>query len=335
MLSGSKAWSLIQPLLGVATDHGIEAPRLRSWLGGVSPPEALPIASVLELWANVASACRDPELPLRGARRLRIEDLSVMGLATLAAPTGHAALEQALRALPLVASGGQWRAERVQDLLRVDWIRGGERWLGHRLANESGVASFVACLRQVLGEDVAPSRVSFRHAAPACSAAHRDYFRCRVEYGAERDGFELPWEALSRAPRLANPALAAHLRAEAEARLRLRAPERLSPEVRAEIEYQLSAGAEVTSSGVAGALGLSERTLRRRLLAEGTSFRALACEGRAEAAEVLLRHTALSVTDIALQVGFADSAALAHALRRRFGCSARQLRRQARSSARI
>ena len=66
---------------------------------------------------------------------------------------------------------------------------------------------------------------------------------------------------------------------------------------------------------VAGALGWSERTLRRRLTAEGTSYQRLLDEAREPLAHDLLA-TGLRVEDVAHRLGYAEAASFIHAFRR-------------------
>ena len=67
---------------------------------------------------------------------------------------------------------------------------------------------------------------------------------------------------------------------------------------------------------IAERLKMSERTLRRKLELEGTSFRELIDELRAQAAIKYVRDTDLTVEDIAFALGFSDAAAFRHAFRR-------------------
>ena len=77
---------------------------------------------------------------------------------------------------------------------------------------------------------------------------------------------------------------------------------------------------------VAARLGLSQPTLHRRLRAAGTGWRALLDEHRMVAAERMLRETSRSVADVALAVGYAESASFSRAFSRHFGRSPRDCR---------
>ena len=70
---------------------------------------------------------------------------------------------------------------------------------------------------------------------------------------------------------------------------------------------------------VAGAMALSEATLRRRLAAEGTSLTDLLTDARMATALTLLQATTQSVSQIALSVGYESQSRFAARFRHRFG----------------
>jgi AraC-like DNA-binding protein len=79
----------------------------------------------------------------------------------------------------------------------------------------------------------------------------------------------------------------------------------------------------INLSSIAQLLELHPRTLNRRLSAEGTTFNALLAETRYTIAQQLLRDTELNISDIALILGYAESASFNHAFRRWSGSTAK------------
>jgi AraC-like DNA-binding protein len=84
-------------------------------------------------------------------------------------------------------------------------------------------------------------------------------------------------------------------------------------DVRVLVAQRLREGAPMAE--VAAALGVTERTLRRRLAAEGTGYRALVEEVRSGLAAELLA-VGLPVADVAARLGYAETAPLTRAHRR-------------------
>lgn len=91
-----------------------------------------------------------------------------------------------------------------------------------------------------------------------------------------------------------------------------RARSGLAQEVRVLITQRLARGAPMEE--VAAALAISERTLRRRLRAQGTGYQELLDEVRSALAATLLDGPAtMPVAAVAARLGYADAAAFAHA----------------------
>ncbi len=86
-------------------------------------------------------------------------------------------------------------------------------------------------------------------------------------------------------------------------------------------------GDDTSLVSVGRRLKISERTLRRRLLQEGTSFREIAGQLKIQLAIKYLRDTDLSVEDIAFALGFSDCANFRQAFRRWTNKSPAEFRR--------
>jgi AraC-like DNA-binding protein len=83
---------------------------------------------------------------------------------------------------------------------------------------------------------------------------------------------------------------------------------------------------------VASAIGLSARTLQRRLAEAGASYSRLVESERFARAIALLRDAPSSITGVALALGYRDLASFTHAFRRWTGESPREFRRRAGAS---
>ncbi|WP_374534613.1 helix-turn-helix transcriptional regulator, partial [Phenylobacterium sp.] len=80
---------------------------------------------------------------------------------------------------------------------------------------------------------------------------------------------------------------------------------------------------------VAAELGLSTRSLQRRLGEAGASFTALRDEARMTEAMVLLSRSQLALPDLARRLGYSQESAFSRAVKAWWGASPRDLRRDA------
>lgn len=104
---------------------------------------------------------------------------------------------------------------------------------------------------------------------------------------------------------------------------------KLSRSLRHRVARHLAENVEAspTSASTAAALCISERTLRRELQAEGTSFRELLNAIRMDAACRHLETSPLAVEEIAWRLGYEESTNFVRAFRRHMGLTPQQYRR--------
>jgi len=79
--------------------------------------------------------------------------------------------------------------------------------------------------------------------------------------------------------------------------------------------HQMVLSGTSSAETVALLFGIHERTLRKRLTAEGTSLQELVSQTRFEIAKQLLENTELPLSDIASALHFADAAIFSRAFR--------------------
>ena len=231
-------------------------------------------------------------------RRYHVSTFGIFGYALLASRTVLDAMDVALRFIDLSFTFAIPRAELVGDTVRITVD-------GERLPAD--------VRRFLLDRDAAAIRTVLDELVPGGVPT-------RLRRGADTVVLEVDAVQLGRPLPQSNPqslALSEALCRDVVERRRQRTG--TSREVRILVTQQLRAGAPMAA--VAHELGLSERTLRRRLGAEGTSYQRLLDEVRESLAVELLGTGRLSVEDVALRLGYAEASPFIVAFRRWTGAT--------------
>lgn len=138
----------------------------------------------------------------------------------------------------------------------------------------------------------------------------------RFEHSGDR--LSLPAAYLDAELPRANPALRTLAEAVcADLAARRRDGSNLAQQVRILLAQRLAF--DPSAAGVASALGMAERTLRRRLAADGTSFQQVLDDVRVSLARQLLGTGSLGVAQVAQRLGYAEAASFIRAHRRWHG----------------
>ena len=188
----------------------------------------------------------------------------------------------------------------------------------------------VAVLRALVtaaAGDLRPMRVELRHAAHGDPAEAERILLAPVSFGRPRHAIVFHRRDLDMPPRLANPAIAAQVAAEAAAAARQATVhatwrDRVVDVTRA----LLVTGERADRAAVARQLHTSEPSLHRALQAEGTTFRAVRDGEVWSVARMLLANPQIKIEVVALTVGFADGPSFAKAFKRYAGLSPQAFR---------
>jgi AraC-like DNA-binding protein len=171
-------------------------------------------------------------------------------------------------------------------------------------------------IREVSPNEFAPLEVHLKHAPPGATAAHETYFGCPVAFESELDALLISTETLALPNRLGDEGITHFLLNHLDKELQWLESERsLAQSVHDAIVRSLSEGVP-KAPALARRLGLSERTLQRRLADEGLSFQKLVDEARRELAEGLLVQSDYSLAEVAFLTGFSEQSAFNRAFRR-------------------
>lgn len=178
------------------------------------------------------------------------------------------------------------------------------------------LAAASACnfLRELRAPDWRPIEVQLPFRRPADVRPLQDVLAARLAFNAEQMNVVFPASDLAKPVATADPVLY-RMMAERVSLLESRLSQDLVQRVR-DLLQTLIFLPEASGAVVANRIGLSLRTLKRRLQERGTSLQAIRDDVRAEAACQLLQHTDKSAGDIAFILGYAEASAFTRAFRR-------------------
>jgi AraC-like DNA-binding protein len=172
-----------------------------------------------------------------------------------------------------------------------------------------------------------PRAVCFSHRAPERLATHQRLLGPRLQFGCELTGLLLPLEELAQPNVLVDPLLTPYRPQLLQAVPPPRALT-LADKVRELVETLLPVGRH-SMPQVARSLGLTTRTLRRRLDDEQETYSAIVDEARTALAQRYLANGRYSLTDVAYPLGFGAPSGFSRWFRDRFGMSPTDWRRSA------
>jgi AraC-like DNA-binding protein len=180
------------------------------------------------------------------------------------------------------------------------------------LANETSMMIGSRVMKSLCGDNWRPVEVRFAHSRPTDPRLYRDLFGAPVRFDVPLTMlvFERRWlDALVVG---ADPVLLSVLDSMAAAVPGL--PARFSDQVRRVLRSGVLSGRDDAAS-VADLFSMSERSLRRRLADEGSTFHALVAESRLVVASQLLESTRMPVREIAASLHYSDITAFSRAFR--------------------
>lgn len=320
--SVSRAY-LASTLPALATHYGVDISEL---LVDAGLPENLfasdvgliPLVDAVRLVLALLARCQDPALGFELGRQVRLRSYQVLGYVIFASPTVADAIDRLIRFEKLSGNLGRTDRQRIEGGLRLSWHCPLTGEAG-RFLTEAAITGWVTFARQLVSEPAAPLRVCFRHACYAEPARYQKHFACPVDFTAGFDGVELADTVLALPLTHADPGLGQLMEREARQLLaNYDSRTNLPAAVRREV-YHLLAEGEPALEQVAIRLGMAERTLQQRLRQQGSSFKELVDGLRRTLAALYLQDKRLSLTDIALLLGFAEQSSFSRAFRRWFG----------------
>ncbi|WP_374581862.1 AraC family transcriptional regulator [Pseudoduganella sp.] len=338
------AGSYLQPLLEAAAARGVPAQALEQAVGlprgTLEPlPESLAADTYVQLLDAGAGLARDPHFGLHVGERVKLGTYTVYGLILLSCRDFGQAFEQTMRYEQLAHDLGRSTLQADGPLAAYTWH---SNYPAHcRHLADSVFAGIRVFGNWLAGTPLPPADLSLMHDG-GDPAGHAEYARVfgalpRFNAGANVARFDaalLAWPVPN-----ADVSLYPVLQQHADRLLSMRgqapgaapgaatkAPDSTGRDegaggaapiilqVEAAIVRRLAQG-QVRVATIADELGLSARTLQRKLADAGTSFQQVLDGARFALARDYLRQPGLSLVDIAFLLGYQEQSAFTHAFR--------------------
>jgi len=277
--------------------------------------ERLPYESQLALWETLMRASHDPGFPVFVGSRTQPKDYDVVGFAYMTRANLREALDQAVRYSKVWSDASGWEVRSDDVTLTLTLQIDEPDRLGARCETEALFAEMVHSARSLTGVDFDPIEVRFRHAAPRETRAIEAFFQAPVRFGAPRSELVFDVARLATPLLKADPDLAAFFQRSADDLLERYGSEGLARRLRGLLSGELGR-ALPTLETAAARLGVSARTLRRRLHEEGTTFQDVLDETRCELAKRHLGEDRLALSEVAFLLGFSEPSAFHRAFKR-------------------
>ena len=281
--------------------------------------------AVNQAWQRATELIEDDCFGLQGPKFWHPSYLYGLGYAWLASHSLRESLQRFVRYLDIVSEGKGISLEEDLAGFRICFDFKSE---GLRVSAQMDclIAVIYHMCRLNFGEELQPLSVSFQHPPPGCADQYQRYFQAPVRFSAPGDCILFPLDAVEKTLPGTNPQFARmHDQLNVDYLARLREGS-LVHRVKAGIIEALPSG-PVANEKVARDLGMSVRSLQRRLAEAGTSFRDLLDASRQEMALNYIRETEIELAEIAFLLGFSDQSAFSRAFKRWTGNTPNEVRK--------
>ena len=305
----------------------------------LDPDSRIPQADFFKLFRRIAELVGDPAVGVQAAAKIpfgaiRLMKTEVRYLAAqlcAASATVDEGVRRFVQCYPLAHDTARFSLKRSGDVIHLDFTAGNDASdsdpIGVQVFTEYSVSVIALMMRAFGGPPVIPPRIYFSHPRPESAADYESLLGTPVAFAAKNNGFALTLAQLATPLVTADPeALAQCQRHADELQAKQASARGLSSQVKAAVLTQLQAGTP-TAELVAKRLGMSVRTLTRRLRDEQTSYQALLDEVRAKLAHKYLAEQKMGSDELALRLGFSETSAFLRAFRRWNGKSVTDYRR--------
>lgn len=287
----------------------------------------MPIHFLWEIY-ELADRHLAPGFSIRQGKQLNTDDYGTVGLSWKTCWQASEIFNRLQRYMILVTSQGAVKVQEKKGITVLELHRKADR-RGVEMGNETSFVMLTNILYEVTGVSIFPIKVCFQHSGNK-GKLFEDYFKCPVHYNSSDNSLYFMSADLETKTVKADHSIYHFLLEKmAEESENIQTIEnKLISNVENLIRDALPSGIpSLIETGTH--LGMSARTLKRRLSAQGFTFRDLMQKVQQEIAIELLDRSDCPVAEIAFQTGFSEQSAFNRAFKRWTGRSPLEFRKSA------
>jgi len=262
-------------------------------------------AEIFALWRAVAEMCPDPGFGLRLGSELRFERSHPVAMAGVCSRSFGDALQRLARYKQLTCPE-EIRVQRKQQETSVEFFFLEAKETEPDIMVDVGLSWILNVARRGSDGEIKPLRLDLMR-----PTNHRElleaHFGCRVRFKADRNALLFHSDDLDRPFVTHNEKLVTLIAAQLDSELGSRNTRKDAVELVKQTLRRSLAGKRPTVQEVAEELGLSVRTLQRRLSESKVSFQGVLEDVRKELAHLYLRQASVEFNEVAFLLGYEDA----------------------------
>jgi AraC-like DNA-binding protein len=308
------------PLLPLLSKAGLTVEQIDS------PSARLAVRSQIRFLELAADALGDDLLGFHLARDYDLREIGLLYYVSVSSEILNDALHKVARYSGIVNEGISLKFRATKEAVVTFNYVGIERQ-SDRHQIEFWLVSVVRLCRQFANRRLVPSRIRVMHQRKKTPAELRSFLGCEIEFASSVDEVVFPRAVKLMPISSADPHLNELLIRYCEEALEHRGLERTT--LRSSVENAMAPllpHGKATAVEIARRIGMSHRTLARRLSADGLTFSEISEELKGSLAKHYLRDGDLPISQIAWLLGYCEISAFTHAFKRWTGMTPSQLR---------
>ena len=302
-------------------DHAISEGISRNYFNDLSTPidfidsiQVVPADHFFELHEKLEKDLGSG-FSVRVGQQMKLEDYGVLGLSWKTCSWAGEIFDRCERYFKLLSNTYLFKVEKIEKISRVYLNREAHR-RGVELSNEATMSAAVVVLQAMTESNITPVEVSFMHPPPKTLDDYTRAFQCQILFNQLKNYIAYRTEDLEMRTAKADESINRFLieRVEEETKGIELSANKIVFDVEKLIKDALPSGIPGIDQ-IGQLMGLSRRTLTRRLSENGLTFRDLIKKTQEEVSRDLLINSTRSIAEIAFETGFSEQSAFSRAFK--------------------